>query len=286
MLLIALTTKMLKKPLAFCCVSVAALSLSACSTGSITAQQTQVPIPAPLPTSLEEAVASTLRTPENMKRDIYRHPSQTLAFFGITPNMTVVEIQPATGWYTEILAPYLASGGQYVAATPKGKEDPKFTEWIKAHPEVGSKVVVGDFSLPASTQMVAPGTADMVLTFRNVHNWMKKKNEKVAFAAFFKALKPGGTLGVVEHRANPKMKWDADGHHGYVPETKVIEFAKKAGFKLVAKSEINANPKDTKNYPEGVWTLPPTYKLGDKDREKYAAIGESDRMTLKFVKPK
>jgi predicted methyltransferase len=262
----------------------ATLSLAACSSTPAAAPAPAAPAATALPKTLEDAVSSPARTQENTKRDQYRHPVETLKFFGITSEMTVVEIQPASGWYTEILAPYLATSGHYVAAMAKGKEDPALTAWITAHPE--AKVQSGDFTLPSSTEIIAPGTADLVLTFRNVHNWLSRKNEKAAFAAFFKALKPGGTLGVVEHRANAKSKTDADGHNGYVPEKLVMELAKKAGFKFVAKSEINANAKDTKNYPEGVWTLPPTYKLGDKNHERYAAIGESDRMTLKFVKQK
>jgi predicted methyltransferase len=238
----------------------------------------------PAPQTLEDAVNSDFRTPDNKLRDQYRHPLETLNFFGLKPNMTVVEIMPGAGWYTQILAPYLMKQGHYIAAMPKinhGGQD--FDAWMKGHPEVAASVVRTSFNPPDSTHIAPDGSADMVLTFRNVHNWMSKHGEKAAFEAFFKALKPGGILGVVEHRAHPKKKTDSD--TGYVKESVVIRLATKAGFKLAAKSEINANPNDTKNYPNGVWTLPPTNKHPAEDNAKYLAIGESDRMTLKFVKP-
>lgn len=239
-----------------------------------------------LPTSLEDAVSSTYRSESNRPRDQYRHPAQTLAFFGISPEMSVVEIWPSAGWYTEILAPYLSAHGQYIIAEPSA--DPKAynkkrTEWMDAHPEISKKVMTTQFSPPDAVEVAPPGSADRVLTFRNIHNWKGEAAKLAAFKGFYNSLKPGGVLGVVEHRASEKGKLDPNS--GYVRESEVIRLAKKAGFKLEAKSEINANPKDTKNHPEGVWTLPPTLKLGDKDREKYLAIGESDRMTLRFVKP-
>ena len=246
----------------------------------------------PLPTTLEEAVSSNRRTPENTARDKYRHPVETLKFFGIKPNMTVVEIWPSAGWYTEIIAPYLATNGKYIAATfdattPYMSEyDKKMKRWLDNHADVASKITVTNFMPPDRTEIAPAGTADMVVTFRNVHNWTGKKAEQAAFNAFYKALKPGGILGVEEHRSKKGTKFNPDDKSGYVPTSYVIKIAQKAGFRLVAKSEINANPADTKDYPEGVWTLPPSLKLGDKDREKYLAIGESDRMTLKFMKPK
>lgn len=249
----------------------------------------KAPPPKPLPTSVEEAVASSFRTAENTKRDTYRHPVETLNFFGLKPNMTVIEITPGAGWYMEILAPLLSAQGQYIAAAPKVLPDNDYVKkmvasqqaWLAAHPDLKIKTV--DFTLPGDLAVEAP--VDMILTFRNVHNWSAAGNDQAAFNAFFKALKPGGTLGVVEHRADAKSKRDPKAKSGYVREADVIAMAKKAGFKLAEKSEINANPKDTKNHPDGVWTLPPTLGLGDKDREKYLAIGESDRMTLKFVRP-
>lgn len=239
--------------------------------------------PEPLPTTLSEAVKSGYRTPHNILRDIYRHPLETLTFFDVRPEMTVVEITPSGGWYTEILAPFLAGRGRYIVADPpadpNGYTTPR-VEWMKRHPHVVMNVQNTTF-LPGTHDDIAPtGTVDRVLTFRNVHNW---ENKPAAFNAFFKALKPGGILGVVEHRAAKRKKWDPK--NGYLRQEDVINWAKAAGFKLVEKSEINANSRDTTDHPEGVWTLPPRLRLGDKDRAKYMAIGESDRMTLKFIKP-
>jgi predicted methyltransferase len=239
------------------------------------------------PTSIEEAVASEYRSLEMKTRDQYRHPVETLKFFGVEPTMTVLEISPSGGWYTQILAPYLNTRGQYVAVqVPSSmseymkKNNEARDSWLTTHSEITSKAKTVDFA----DEIYPENSADMVLTFRNVHNWMSNGGEDKAFKSFYKALKPGGILGVVEHRADPKKKRDPTGKSGYVLEKDVIKMAYKAGFKLVAKSEINANPKDTKDYPEGVWTLPPVLRLKDKDREKYLAIGESDRMTLKFQK--
>jgi predicted methyltransferase len=246
-----------------------------------------------LPKTLQAAVSSSYRTVENANRDRYRHPVATLNFFGLKPKMTVIEITPGAGWYTEILAPFLARQGQFIGAFPPAGENKGMNEstakviaWLKAHREFEGHMTVVDFKPPEQLELAKPGSADMVVTFRNVHNWMKAGTQDAVFAAFFKALKPGGILGLEEHRANPKVGADAQASSGYVLEKDLIKMAKKAGFRLVAKSEINANPKDTKDYPEGVWTLPPTLRLKDKDREKYLAIGESDRMTMKFVKPK
>lgn len=261
----------------------------ACSSPSPKVPETvEAPKVKALPTNLQEAVQSDYRTPENKKRDVYRHPAETLDFFGVKPDMTVVEVWPSTGWYTEILAPYLAQKGHYFAAQPTefhGNSKELFEAWILQNHEVAAKMTTTQFAPPKIVEIAPAGSADVVLTFRNIHNWMMKDNQDIAFKAFFKALKHGGILGVVEHRADSKTKNAGKGKSGYVSEADVIRFAKKAGFELMGKSEINANPLDTKDYPEGVWTLPPTYRLKDKDREKYAAIGESDRMTLKFVKP-
>lgn len=240
-----------------------------------------------LPQTLEEAVSSDYRSPENKKRDQYRHPLETLKFFGLKKDMTVVEIWPSSGWYSEILAPYLAGSGKYIAADPEN--DPKgYTfprkSWLLAHPEVAGTVYQAVFNPNGYSKLAADGSVDMVLTFRNVHNWLPRENQLAAFKTFYKALKPGGILGVVDHRANPSIAFDPKS--GYVLEKDVIALAQKAGFKLQEKSEINANPKDKTDYPDGVWTLPPRLRLGDKDKEKYQAIGESDRLTLKFVKPK
>ncbi len=245
-----------------------------------------------LPTTLAEAVDSNFRTPDNKARDQYRHPVETLEFFGVKPNMTVVEISPGKGWYSEILAPYLATSGKYyVAQAPSEvndyfkKTNDAYDGWLKSHPELEGKVTITPFNPPTAVEVAPAESADLVLTFRNVHNWMSAGTQDAAFKAFFNALKPGGILGVVEHRADDKKKQDPKAKSGYVSEKHVIALAKKAGFKLVAKSEINANSKDTKDYPEGVWTLPPVLRLGEKDRARYQDIGESDRMTLKFEKP-
>lgn len=259
------------------------LFLAACSS----APKESKPATAPLPATLEEALNSPYRTEAHKSRDAARHPKETLEFFGLKPDMTVVEISPGGGWYAEILAPYLVGNGQYIAAaTPvtvyAGGQ--KFLDWLDAHPNIKEKVTVNDL-LPGEKPVAEDNSADMVLTFRNVHNWMKAGKAQAAFESFFKALKPGGVLGVVEHRAGKNQKADASAKSGYMSEKQVIALAEKAGFKLESKSEINANPKDTKNYPKGVWTLPPSFAEGEKDRAKYEAIGESDRMTLKFIKP-
>lgn len=238
-----------------------------------------------MPQTIEEAATSTMRTPENTLRDQYRHPVETLTFFGLKPDMTVIEVSPSRGWYTQILAPYLSEKGQYIMAEPstdpRGYAVPR-NEWYEKHPDLKAKSKKVVFQPGTEINLGAENSADMVLTFRNIHNWLPNKNIEEAFKHFYKVLKPGGVLGVVEHRANPKMKFDPKS--GYLHEKEVIRLAEKAGFKLAAKSEINANPKDTTNHPHGVWSLPPSLRGGDKDKEKYQAIGESDRMTLKFVK--
>ena len=240
---------------------------------------------------LKTVVAGDQRSAANKARDKYRHPVQTLAFFGIRPNMTVVELWPFGGWYTEILAPYVKGTGTYYAAamdpTSDDKEAKKYNAELKtllaAHPDL-----YGDVKwsvLAKGKYALAPdGTADMVLTFRNIHNWVWYGDAKEVFAAAFRALKPGGVLGVEEHRANdPKAVPGQD--QAYVGEDYAIGLIESVGFKLAGRSNINSNPKDTKDYPENVWSLPPTYAEKDKNRAKYAAIGESDRFTLKFVKP-
>lgn len=245
------------------------------------------------PITLEQAIAAPYRD-ANRARDVYRHPLQTLEFFGIEDDMTVVEIWPGSGWYSEILAPYLRARGHYIAAqypdVPTAPEYQKKTlEKYKAalagNPQLFSRVRLTAIGKPDFYQPVAPGTADMVLTFRNVHNWLADDNAREMFAAFYRALKPGGVLGVVEHRGWDDTTREDAIRTGYVGQDYVVQLAQDAGFTWVAWEEINANPKDTKDYPGGVWTLPPTLRLGDVDRAKYLAIGESDRMTLKFVKP-
>jgi predicted methyltransferase len=236
---------------------------------------------------LENAVSGDHRTAKNKARDQYRHPIETLNFFGFTPDMTVVEITPGGGWYTEILAPALKGSGKlYGAHYPDSGEDDYYSNSRKklvkklASNVVFDEVVLTDFTPKKKSELAPQGTADLVLTFRNLHNW-KDAGVQQVFKDAFKALKPGGILGVVEHRL--PAGGDAKVSVGYVSETNTIKQAKAAGFRFSASSEINANPKDLAQYK--VWTLPPSLALKDKDRAKYLAIGESDRMTLKFVKP-
>lgn len=245
---------------------------------------------------LADVIASPTRTPKYAARDQYRHPLETLRFFGLRPDQTVVEIWPGRGWYMEILAPYLHDRGKYYAAieaadidgAPKEAKDNAvfLRKRIADDPARFGRVIVTELHPPQLTEICPPGTADVVLTFRNVHNWMVAGDQQAQFDAFFKALKPGGVLGVVEHRAKPGTSLVEMGKSGYVDEDYVKKLATTAGFRFDAESPVNDNPRDTKDYPEGVWTLPPTLALGDKDRAKYVAIGESDRMTLRFVKPR
>ena len=241
---------------------------------------------------LRTVIASDTRTPRNVARDVYRHPFETLMFMGIEPHMTVVEIWPGRGWYSEILAPYLAGKGRFYAASWDRDLTSKYVQrTLKAYARkfIGRPKVYGDVILTElsrnKTAIAPPGSADMVLTFRSVHNWMKRGYEAVIFEAMYTALKPGGVLGVVEHRGNQEVWQDPQALSGYVNEEYVVDLAEEAGFRLAESSEINANPKDKADHPKGVWTLPPTLRLKDKDRDYYLAIGESDRMTLKFIKP-
>lgn len=232
------------------------------------------------------------RTPAYVTRDAWRHPQETLSFFEVEPSMTVVEIWPGAGWYTEILAPLLSDGIFYAAHFPRDVgvafydlSRQKFEDKLSSDSNTYQNVQITTFD-PYRHQLDVPvGSADRVLTFRNVHNWLKTDSEAMAFELFYRALKPGGILGVVEHRAKADTSRAAMLASGYMTEKYVIELAQKAGFVLEAKSEINANPKDLTMHPAGVWTLPPTLRLGDKDRSTYLDIGESDRMTLKFRKP-
>jgi predicted methyltransferase len=246
---------------------------------------------------LVEIAAGNHRAEQDKARDKYRNPVETLTFFGLKPDMHVVEIWPGRGWYTDIIAPYVKDKGKYYAADRDYEvEDQahrrgmmRLRAKIEAQPELLGKAVVTTLSrnkidIPRNN-VAPPGTADMVLTFRNVHNWMKYGYEREVFDAMFRALKPGGVLGVVEHRADPKEFPDPQSISGYVQEEQVKELAKAAGFVFVKASEVNANPRDTRNHPKGVWTLPPALRLKDQDRQKYLAIGESDRMTLMFRKP-
>ncbi|OUR60924.1 methyltransferase [Colwellia sp. 39_35_sub15_T18] len=238
---------------------------------------------------LEQAVSGEHRSAKNKARDQYRHPVETLNFFGFTPEMTVVEITPGGGWYTEILAPALKGTGKlYGAHYPDTGEDNYYSNSRKklekklASNVVFSEVVLTDFVPRKQSELAPQGSADLVLTFRNLHNWKDAGVEQV-FKDAFNALKVGGVLGVVEHRLPAGVA--AENAVGYVSEAHTIKQAKAAGFRFAGASEVNANSKDLAVHPKGVWTLPPVLRLGEKDKAKYLAIGESDRMTLKFVKP-
>lgn len=245
----------------------------------------QTPRPSP---QLAAAVAAKTRTPANVERDRHRHPAETLAFFGVRPTDTVVELIPGGGWYTEILAPYLSARGTYYTAGNWERGLNGVKKLQAADPATYGRVRLAAFPAAAGAPTVPDGSADVVLTFRNVHNlrFQGVDQTQAAFAAMFRMLKPGGTLGVVEHRLPEARDAAAEEKSGYMKTSTVTGFATAAGFRPAGRSEINANPRDTADWPEGVWTLPPSYRLKDQDRAKYQAIGESDRMTLKFVKPR
>ncbi|HWK35791.1 class I SAM-dependent methyltransferase [Sphingomonas sp.] len=248
--------------------------------------------PATLQSDLAAAVAAPSRTPANTARDRYRHPAETLAFFAVKPSDTVVEIWPSGGWYTEILAPYVAGKGTYwgVGPWPKGVDGLRGLQEKDA--ALYGAIKLAAFPADADMPRVPDGTADVVLTFRNVHNWrMGYQRGGIdyapdAFRQMFAMLKPGGTLGVVDHRLPENADAARERSSGYVKVSTVRQLAEAAGFVFDGASEVNANPRDTADWPDGVWTLPPSYRLKDVDRAKYAAIGESDRMTLRFRKPR
>lgn len=240
---------------------------------------------------LDRILASDHRSPSNRARDPHRHPKETLLFFGIEPDMTVVEVWPGAGWYTEILAPLLRENGKLYAA----QLDPGASEYAKnvvtgfraklgGAPALYDKVIVTTLAANAKEPIAPAESADLVVTFRNLHNWMMFGWERQALEAMHAALKPGGILGIVEHRGDPDVSQDPKAASGYVNEAFAIELIESVGFELIDRSEVNANPKDEKNYEKGVWTLPPTFAAGDENRQHYAAIGESDRFTLKFRK--
>ncbi len=243
--------------------------------------------------ALRSVLEGEHRSDKHKARDQYRHPIETLSWLGIKDDMSVVETFPGGGWYSEILAPFLKDSGIFYAAgnDPDSnvkffrKSAKRFKEKMESNKEAYGKVKITVLAPPDNTDIAAEGTVDMVLTFRNIHNWMKGGYADNVYSAMYKALKPGGILGVVEHRGNPQTEQDPKANSGYVNQDYAIKLAEKAGFIFVDSSEINANPKDTKDYPKGVWTLPPTLTLGSEDRDKYLEIGESDRMTLKFKKP-
>ncbi len=243
---------------------------------------------------LDDAIAGDHRVPANRERDAWRHPKETLLFFGLEPGMTVMEVWPGGGWYTEILAPVLREGGgRLLAASWDPASDSDYVKKalagyqakLEARPDVYDKVEVTALQYPTAMDPIAPGSVDLVLTFRNIHNWMPRDAARPMLEAMFKALKPGGLLGVVEHRASTDQPQDLQAKSGYVREDYAVELIESVGFRLEAASEVNANPADTRDYEGGVWTLPPSLRHGERDRERFLAIGESDRFTLRFRKP-
>lgn len=255
---------------------------------SFAASTLQANEPAPRRAShgpIADAVADAGRTEANRARDSYRHPVETLSFFGVKPSDTIVEIWPGGGWYSEILGPLTRNKGKLYLAAPS-RAQASLKAMIAEKPSL-SEATAAIFPAEAGATAVPDGVADVVLTFRNVHNWRfgGKDNTQTMFNQLYAMLKPGGILGVVDHRLPEDMDSALEEKSGYIKKSSVVGFAKAAGFELVDKSSVNANPKDSHDWPEGVWTLPPTLKKGDVDREKYQAIGESDRMTLKFRKP-
>jgi predicted methyltransferase len=248
--------------------------------------------------AIDAAIAGAHRSAANKARDRYRHPKETLQFFGLRPDMTVVEIWPGGGWYTEILAPVLREQGklyaaQYGSPPPfpyQTREMDSLRAKFTSAPHIYDRVEITALGFPDQLTIAPPGSVDLVLTFRNVHNWFQEgygppNAAELAMIAIFTALKPGGVLGVVDHRWPDPTTEDPRARNGYISERRVVELAENAGFELAGGSAINNNPLDAHDHPEGVWTLPPDLALGERDREKYLAIGESDRFTLKFIKP-
>ncbi|HET8898752.1 MAG TPA: methyltransferase [Rhodanobacteraceae bacterium] len=243
--------------------------------------------------TLQQVLAGAWRSDADKARDAYRHPVETLAFFEVKPNQTVIEITPGGGWYAKVLAPWIDGSGHYIAAVAKSskpdseaaQDESALEKLFKANPTEFGQAQVVEFD-PKAPVFGPADSADRVLTFRNVHNWAMGGNAEAMFKGFFKVLKPGGILGVADHRASAGEPLDKVINSGYLPVEYVTKLATDAGFVLDAQSEVNANPKDDHHHEKGVWTLPPTLALGDKDKAKYQAIGESDRMTLRFVKPK
>ena len=264
-----------------------ALLAGACAATPPPARQAAAaPAAATVDPALQAAIDGPWRSPANRARDVYRHPAQTLAFFGLRPTDRVIEISPGAGWYTEILAPYLRAQGQYVAASAPpapGRANPLEALFL-ADPAHYDRAELREYD-PKAPQLGPPASADLVLTFRNVHNWVAAGTAPAYFKAFFDVLRPGGTLGVVDHRARPGADLATMKKSGYLTEALVIQLARDAGFVLDGRSEVNANPKDSADHPNGVWTLPPTNRHPPEQAERYRAIGESDRMTLRFRKP-
>jgi len=256
-----------------------------------TASTARTTAPAHIDPALVAAVSDPARTASFVARDAARHPAEELTFFGLRPSMTVVELWPGGGYWTEILGPYLKPSGHYSIAiqAPGDAEDDAVTAKMQARMAAQSERLgkITQTTLGAGQfDIAAPGSADLVLTFRNLHNWMSGGYAEQTLAACYRALKPGGIFGIEEHRGRTDKPQDPKAKDGYVRQDYAIALARKAGFKLIASSEIDANPKDTKNWVDGVWTLPPTLSQGDQDRDRYLAIGEADNFVLKFQKPK
>jgi len=262
---------------------------------SILFAQSLYAMDAELIAEIEAAMHGEHRSEKNKARNKYRHPLGTLAFFGLKPDMTVMEIAPGGGWYTEILAPAMRNTGTYVAASYdinvegqakyRYRQHQALLDQIADQPELYGQIKVANYSPPQSRDLWKENSVDMVLTFRSSHGWVREGLIDDVYSDFFKVVKPSGVLGVVQHRAPDSGDAVSWAKKGYVPESRIIQAAENAGFVLDGKSEINANSQDLKDHDEGVWRLPPTYGLGDTDRAKYMAIGESDRMTLRFIKP-
>jgi len=241
---------------------------------------------------LDGALAEEERPPAERARDAYTHPRDTLLFFGLRPQQTVLEAWPASGYYTAIIAPVLAAGGRYYAAELPADASSRFVSGMRdrlqlrlaAHPQRYERVELTAFG-PHAIEPAPAGSVDLALAFCTLHDWLAEGWAPQALAALHRALRPGGVLGVVDHRGDPARPQDPRARSGYVQEAYAVQLIEAAGFRLLARSELNANPRDTRDYPQGVWTLPPTYRLGERDRARYAAIGESDRFTLKFLRP-
>jgi len=241
---------------------------------------------------LDSVIQGTHRDDKNVARDVYRHPKETLMLFDLQSDMKVLEILPGRGWYTEILAPLLKDKGELTVASFGDTHPTKylrnihidFMKKMNADTDTYGKVTTVVFNKAGYLAEIPDNSMDIVVTFRNTHNWIRFGGVEEIYAAFNRVLKPGGILGVVQHRANAGSEVKASAEKGYVPESYLINMVEDAGFELVKKSDVNANLKDSKDYPKGVWSLPPTYREKDKDRERYTAIGESDRMTMKFIK--
>jgi predicted methyltransferase len=280
-----LPQKLTARAIALACVLGAGGLMAGCATTTPSRETTA--------SALDATLAGSQRTTADRARDQYRHPKQTLLFFGIRPGMRVLQVWPESGWYTEIIAPLLqARGVGYTAGVIAPDPGSRFLQarlasyrrLLASRPDLYGGVRVVTFPLNG-TDVLQPGSVDMVVSFGDLHEWMALGDAEQALATIYRVLAPGGVFGVVDNRGDPAVPQDPRAKSGYVRQDYAIRLIEAAGFRLVASSEVNANPKDTRNYPAGVWTLPPDYRLGNIDRARYESIGESDRFTLKFVKP-